>query len=331
MPKHPEYSVPENKPNMAETKQTFTTPVGRLVAGSLYKPNTTDAEGKPLVVKHGPNINKPRVDFFFALAIPKVPGQHWASTPWGAIIWEVGHKCFPNAAQGAFAWKVEDGDSQVPNRKGRKPCEREGWAGHWILKTSGGFAPQTYQKLNGNLEKLHQADYIKMGWWVQAVISVDGNNSPNQPGVYLNHSIVCFRAPGDEIVFGPNAEDAGFGDAPLPAGVSTVPSSIPLPAPGAPGVPAVPTLAVAQSQIGVPVAALPTPIAAVPAVPVLPNPAFLNPQVPQVPVASVPVPPTTASAPLSKLTAKAGGFSYEQLLANGWNDATLVAHGLMTL
>ena len=32
---------------MARTN--FTTPVGRLVMGSLYKPQTTDADGKPLV------------------------------------------------------------------------------------------------------------------------------------------------------------------------------------------------------------------------------------------------------------------------------------------
>jgi len=35
--------------------QAITTPVGRLVRGSLYKVNTTDAEGEPLVTKHGTN------------------------------------------------------------------------------------------------------------------------------------------------------------------------------------------------------------------------------------------------------------------------------------
>ena len=39
---------------MAESVN-FTTPVGRLVQGSLYKGNDTDAEGRPLVVKTGAN------------------------------------------------------------------------------------------------------------------------------------------------------------------------------------------------------------------------------------------------------------------------------------
>ena len=43
----------------------FTTPVGRIVAGNLYTPNTKNAEGKPLVDKAG----NPRNEFFFAVAI----------------------------------------------------------------------------------------------------------------------------------------------------------------------------------------------------------------------------------------------------------------------
>ena len=129
----------------------ITSPVGRIVMGSLYDPSTTDAEGKPLVVKTGPNAGQPRVNYFFALAIPKGAEPHWAHTPWGQQIWNVGNQAFPNAAQSpAFAWKIEDGDSQIPNKKGRKPCDNEGWRGHWILKFSGGFAPKVYQQ-EGNL------------------------------------------------------------------------------------------------------------------------------------------------------------------------------------
>ena len=124
-------------------KVNITSPVGRIVMGSLYDPSTTDAEGKPLVVKTGPNAGKPRVNYFFALAIPKGAEPHWAHTPWGQQIWNVGNQAFPNAAQSpAFTWKIEDGDSQIPNKKGRKPIDNEGWRGHWILKFSGGFAPK---------------------------------------------------------------------------------------------------------------------------------------------------------------------------------------------
>ena len=109
----------------------ITSPVGRIVLGSLYDPQDKDAEGKPLVTKSGPNAGQPRVNYFFALAIPKAGEVHWSQTAWGQQIWAVGHAAFPQAAQSPqFAWKIEDGDSQIPNRKGRKPCDTEGHAGH---------------------------------------------------------------------------------------------------------------------------------------------------------------------------------------------------------
>jgi len=70
---------------MANAAVNITSPVGRLVAGSLYDAQDKDAEGKPLVIKNGPNAGQQRVDFFFAVAIPKESGHtHWAQTDWGA-------------------------------------------------------------------------------------------------------------------------------------------------------------------------------------------------------------------------------------------------------
>ena len=61
---------------MARTN--FTTPVGRLVMGSLYKAQDKDADGKPLLIKSGPNAGQPKVQYFFALAVPKAPDEtHW--------------------------------------------------------------------------------------------------------------------------------------------------------------------------------------------------------------------------------------------------------------
>jgi len=193
-------------------KVNITSPVGRIVMGSLYEPSTTDAEGKPLVVKTGPNAGQPRVNYFFALAIPKGAEQHWAHTPWGQQIWAIGNQAHPNAAQSpAFAWKIEDGDSQIPNKKGRKPCDNEGWRGHWILKFSGGFAPKVYQQEGAGYVQVMQKDFCKPGYFVEVAFSADGNGSTSQPGVYLNHSMVCFRAYGAEISFGPDVSSAGFG------------------------------------------------------------------------------------------------------------------------
>lgn len=306
---------------MADTRKSFTTPVARFVAGSLYKENTTDAEGKPLVYKSGPKIGQPRVDFFFALAVPKGAEKTWFETSWGQMILQVGAQCFPQAYQTpSFAWKVEDGDSVIPNKKGKKPCDREGYPGHWILKTSGGYAPKTYiLNASGGTEQINTVDAIKPGYYVQAVITVDGNGSPNQPGVYLNHSTVCLRAVHHEIFFGPNVDEAGFGAAPLPAGVSTVPPAMAVPMPAVPGVPTLPSVPVAVLPS---ITATPSPI---PNVPVIPNLAFLQgAAVPAVPTA-VPVPPV----PSRTMTAKAGGASYEALVANGWTDDLLRAYGYM--
>lgn len=306
-------------------KVNITSPVGRIVMGSLYDPNTTDAEGKPLVVKTGPNAGQPRVNYFFALAIPKNPGEtHWAQTAWGQQIWNVGNQAFPNIAQSpAFAWKIEDGDSQIPNKKGRKPCENEGWKNHWVLKFSGGFAPKVYQQEGAGYVQAMQKDFVKPGYFVEVAFSVEGNGSQSQPGVYLNHSMVCFRAYGQEIQFGPDVSSAGFGAAPLPAGASMTPPAGAIPMPSAPAAvaPAVP--------------AMPAPGAA--PIPVTPNPAFV--QVPPPVAAAAPVamgvpnvpvaPPAAPATPVHQMTPAANGIAYEAYIAQGWTDAQLIQNGLM--
>lgn len=318
-------------------RTNITTPVGRVVMGSLYKANTTDAEGKPLLVKNGVNQGQPRTNFFFALAIQKGTERHWAETPWGAEIWKVGHTAFPQAASSpAFAWKIEDGDSVVPNKRGKKPVDNEGWKGHWVLKFSGGFAPKVYRQDGAGYVQVTDVDYIKPGYFVEVNGTIDGNNSQSQPGIYLNHSMVCFRAYGPEIVFGASPEDAGFGKSALPAGASAVPlaSSIPMPA---------------STGSVAPVSAptMPAPASSpVPPVPVTPNPAFLQvpaanptPAIPAIPasIAAIPAPPVPAApvpaSPSSgpQMTAKAQGASYQSFIAQGWDDANLVAHGYMTL
>lgn len=310
----------------------ITSPVGRIVMGSLYDPSTTDPEGKPLVVKTGPNAGQPRVNYFFALAIPKGAESHWAHTPWGQQIWAVGNQAFPNAAQSpAFAWKIEDGDSQIPNKKGRKPCDNEGWRGHWILKFSGGFAPKVYQQEGAGFVQAMQKDFVKPGYFVEVAFSVEGNGSQSQPGVYLNHSMVCFRAYGQEIVFGPDVASAGFGQAALPTGASVTPppSSIPMPqAPTMPGTPVgLPQIPGAVPAPLAPAGSVPTPSVPVPGapapIPVVPNPQFVQvpPPVPQAPVAP--------AAPVRQMTAAAQGIPYESYIAQGWNDAMLVQNGLM--
>lgn len=288
---------------MARTN--FTTPVGRLVMGSLYKPQTTDAEGKPLTIKSGPNAGQPKVQYFFALAIPKTGEQHWAQTPWGASIWKVGHEAFPQGQADApsFAWKIVDGDSTVPNRTGKKPCDREGYPGNWVLSFSSGFAPKIYNK--DGTAPIIEPDAVKLGYFIQVNADVDGNDSSQQPGVYLNHSMVALSAYGPEISVGPDASTAGFGSAPLPAGAMATP-----PASFAPPV-------VSQVVAGAPASFAP-PVAPAPSM-IPPNPAFL----------AVPPAPPAPPAPAHVMLPPAGGATYEQMIAAGWTDALLVANGMM--
>lgn len=301
-------------------KLSLLSPVGRIVRGSLYDPQTTDMDGRPLVIKSGPNVGQARVDFSFSLAIPKTPGvNHWAYEPWGAKIWEVGHAAYPaQASLPGFAWKIIDGDDTTPSMKskppGKCPCDNEGYKGHWVIRFSGGFAPKIYQEDGkGGWLQLVQKDQVKPGSYVEVSFTVEGNTGQS-PGVYVNHSMVCFRGYGPEIQFGPNVADVGFGKAALPAGASPTPlaSATPMPAlPNAPG-------------------AAPAPSYAPPAA-VMPNTGFINPPGAPGAVAMPPVPPVApvAVTPVRQMTAAAQGIPYEAYLAKGWTDATLVQHGMM--
>ena len=315
-------------------RQYFTTPVGRIVAGSLYRPNNTNFDGQPLVYKTGPDAGKPRVQYFFALAIPKGPGEtHWANTAWGSEIWKVGHAAFPQAAQRPdFSWKVEDGDSTIPNKRGRIPRENEGWAGNWIIKFSSSFAPTIYENQGGAWVKILEENKVKPGYYVQVNFSPEGNGQSNNPGVYLNPSMIAFSAYGEEINFGPNVEDAGFGNAPLPVGASTmpVPASIPMPAsvPQSQPAPAMMPPVPVYPQTGFVQMPPPSPIPAAPgAVPtgVVPAAAPVSAPPPAPPVPAMTQPPSSR-----QMTPKAGAVTYEAYRQAGWSDAQLIAEGLMT-
>jgi hypothetical protein len=301
-----------------------------MVAGNLYTPNTKDFDGNPLVTKIGPNAGQPRVSYFLGFAVKKGGENHWALTPWGAKIWAVGHQAFPQAAQRPdFAWKIEDGDSAVPNKKNRKPCENEGYPGHWILKLSGGFAPKVYRQEAGGYVQVMEPNYVKPGYFIEASFSVDGNGSQNNPGVYLNLQMVCFRAYGPEIVFGPNVEEAGFGQAPLPAGASVTPLASAAPLPGAPALPPYagmpPQLPAAPALPGAPA---PVPVMPAPGFIQMPPPPGSGAGAPLPPAGAIPAPPVSAS-PSNRMTLQANGITREAYLAAGWTDALLIANGLM--
>jgi hypothetical protein len=286
-------------------REELLTPVGRLVQGSLYEGQTTDAENRPLVYKTGPNAGQPRVEFYFAVAIAKGSETHWSQTSWGKKIWEVGHKGFPNgqASSPTFAWKIKDGDSGIPNRAGRKPCDIEGFPGHWVLSFSSGFAPGIYN--SDGTQQMLEPNAINLGDYVQVYGSVADNESQQQPGIYLNHSMVALAGYGKRIFAGADPKAVGFGGAPLPAGASATPL--------AQGFNPAPPSQIHANQVYT------SPVAA-PA----PHTAILNP--PPIPAAAPPIPPP---APVRVMLPAAQGATYEQMIQAGWNDTLLVQHGMM--
>lgn len=344
---------------MALQKIEFTTPTGRIVAGDVYKFQTKDADGKPLVIKSGPQAGQPAKKIYFGLAIPKIPGQHWSQYPrlaekpdrpsWGEAIWTAAHQWMANASQAPkFAFKVTDGDSAIPNGKNNKPCDNEGWRGHWILHCSGTFAPKVYTADGSAI--IPEVDAVRPGYYVQVAGSTVGNESSQNPGVYINPDMIALRGFGPIInTGGADPGAAGFGGGALPPGASTMPPSGMMPTPPAQGVP--------QPPPGHPAAMMP-PQGMYPAPPVPgytpppPYPAILNPGAPPPgpypggyvapppPIQAMPPqqyaappvpgyvpPPPVPAGP--QMTAAAGGASYAELIAKGWNDALLRQHGLM--
>lgn len=310
------------------------TPVGRLIAGSLYRANTTDAEGKPLVYKSGPNVGQPRIEYYFQIAITKGQERGWWETPWGQLIYNVGATSFPQACQSpTFAWKVKDGDSTIPNKKGKKPCDMEGAKGCWLLGFTSGYPPEVTRD-NGTV-KMPEEGAVKLGHFVQVFGNVSDNGSQSQPGVFLNHSKVNFAAFGAEIFTGVDSATVGFGqNVVLPAGATAAPIGMTA-MPGAPGaampgpgmMPSMHAMGMPGQTVGVGMPGLPTP-GVMPAMPspvaVQPHPGFLAPVVGLPPGSGAVAAPPRAK----QMTALAQG-PYEQYIAANWTDALLIQHGLM--
>jgi hypothetical protein len=297
----------------------FRSDTGRLVFGSLYDQVTEDYEGKPL---------PPEKYFYqFGLAVAKNPGEtHWATSPLGAVVWAQGHKDHPQMAQRPdFSWKAQDGDSTIPNKKGNKNCDKEGFPGHWVYTFRTSYPPKVVNA-DGSAYILEK-NAVKAGDYVQIAGSVVGNTGAT-PGVYLNGNVVSLQGLGKAIVSGPDPKTLGFGGGPKPVGM--MPVGTPTAAVGGPpppaGQPAPPAPGAAYNP--------PPPPAAqqqVPQVPVTPSPGFVSPPVPGAGVAPPPpagaAPPAPPSGP--QMTAKAAGMTYPAFIAAGWTDATLRANGYM--
>ena len=105
---------------------------GRLISGHpMLQYDVIDPNTKQPKVKDGVKI----VECGFGFAIPKNGSTDWRQTWWGQQIEAIAKADFPNGEwqRPDFSWKIIDGDSTIPNKKGNKPCDMEGAPGNWVI------------------------------------------------------------------------------------------------------------------------------------------------------------------------------------------------------
>jgi hypothetical protein len=255
----------------------------------------------------------------FGVAYPKQPGHtHWSQTEWGAQIAEIGKAGHPNLWQNpTFSWKITDGDSQIPDKNGHAPNTKPNYSGNWVIWFSQGWAPKLVNS-DGTVELPDGA--IVAGYYVQVLSDVKPNviEPGDTAGVYINPVAVALAGEGDKIVVNVDTTAVGFGGA-LPAGARPVQ-------------PVVAGFGAPQSGFPAPVSGVGTPsnvmATSVPgattfpsSIPVRPSAAFM--QVPGAPAAPAP------AAPQHIMTPKAGGATFEQFAANGWNEQAMREAGYL--
>ena len=268
----------------------FTSPVGRLVQGDAFVPQTTDAQGAPRVIKTGANAGQPSPQYFLGVAFAK-HNPEWPA--FRALIDGEARAGFPHLFTGpdgacthpAFSYKVIDGDGL--DTGGRAWSTREGFAGHWVVRFTSGFAPQVGTQTTPGQYRMIDAGELKCGDFIRVAGSIRGNDNAQRPGVYVGASLVERVAFGAPIVSGPSMADA-FGATPvgaLPAGASLTPVAAPGPIPAPPAPPAPPV---------------------------------------------APAPPAPPAPPVARaMLPAAGATTYEGYLAAGWTDAQMVAAGYL--
>jgi len=281
-------------------------PVGRLVGGSVSKLHDRyEPDGKTKKLDKDGNPSK---TINFGVAIPKITPT-WQQTEWGKVIHDTAKAAYPVLHQSpAFAWKVIDGDSPLPNKNGKAPKDQEGYAGHWVIWFRQGWAPKL---VNSNGQHELPAEQFAAGYYVQVLADVDPNGAqpPNTPGMYMSPRAVALSGEGDVINLASDVDttSVGFGASPLPAGARPVQPAVaefqsaPLAPAGVVAAPA--TIATTASPSNTMVT---------------PSTAFMQPPaVPVVPVAQ------------HVMTPKANGATYEQMVGMGWTDELLRQHGMM--
>lgn len=338
---------------MTAASEQILFPPGRVVQGSLYKAQDKDfTTGQPRVFPAGhPKAGQPKISYFFAVAVPKVQGETaWWDTVWGKRAVAVATAAWPRGEwqTPTFAWKMEDGDSLVPNKKGRKNAETEGFPGNWIINFSSGYPPKIFLPVQGGAaQPIVEPDVVKLGFWVEVLGSLRSNETQGNPGIYVNHDMVAFRGRDKEIFAGPDPATIPFGQSAVPSHVTMAPiagaAGFPAAVPGAPGVPGqFPSPAgLARPGVpgGMPSAGPGAPTMVQPSASFIAPPGGVNSPVAPAGVGAPPAPSHGAAPPsayVDPLGAPAGhrmanpqGATYQAYRTNNWSDAQMIAQGAM--
>ena len=306
------------------SKGTQLTITGRFVQGGLKLQPKTDEKGNKVMKKDKPTEQVE--ECYIGVAVAK-NDPLFASLYWPTYH-QVARAAFPglfdangNCVHPRFAWKMQDGDGVDKN--GKPVRDKPGFAGHYVFKFVTQFAPRCYIKdSHGNLQQLVEdpEKLIKRGFRIAVAVTLDGNgvgaDSGNAvPGLFASPNMVLFVAPDEEIISGPDPNEAfaNVATSALPASVAAPAGLAPPALPGAPaGAPALPGAAPAGL--------------APPALPGAPGVGLGPP-----PAAAGGLSPPPASGPTYVMQPSAQGATRESLHALGWSDDQLIAAGHMKI
>lgn len=294
----------------------FTTPTGRLVWGKPYELRTkTDRNNQPKIGKDGQPMQSCDIGVAFPKSDPATAGFIQTLRAADRAAWPQFHGSDGMPVRSDFADKITDGDSAVPNKKGKIPNQQEGYPGHWIVSFGSSFLPACYEwgliPGGGGREgwvrtpegKIKPGDYVIVGG------STVTNKSAESPGMYRNLNMVGLVSHGQPIVSAqrdPN-EVLGAARPVAPAGSSTTPiAPAPMPAPAAP---------VAASTSG----PAPSPTASAGN-----YTGFMD-----TPAPPPPAPPPAPTGPIMTAKAQQAGYTYDALKAGGWTDDQMRQHGYL--
>lgn len=323
----------------------FTTPTGRLVWGDPFTAQVIvdDLTKQPRI---DPATGKPMIEYAIGVAFAKTDPE-WPTfremlKAQDRAAWPQFHGPDGEIRPGVvFADKITDGDGF--NTKGVPHANKDGYAGHWVVKFASRYAPTIhyFDHPTARWVQLVDPKGLKAGDYIRVNGSTQSNNSAQSPGMYRNFNMVALYGTGVAIVKGADPNETFT--APPPGAVTT--TMVTAPPPGNGPAP-VPPAAAGPSHVMLAAAKGATYEAMIQAgwtdetlvangmmaAPVVTAPAAAPPPAPPAPAAPPPAPPAPAApppTPVRTMLPAAGGSTYEAMIAAGWTDATMIANGMM--